>query len=313
MKLSFSQIEALTKGAVRITKEPDGIHFQRYTDAQITAFEKEARCFFKRAQHTCGIRIEFYTDSSDLTVCVGAEGKYEVLVDDITAFCREFSGADRFVLSLGTGAHRITIVLPSHSPGVIRSVEVADGASVSPVEYRRKIVFYGDSITQGWNSGKDSRSYAWLVTRHYDADSMILGVGGVNFYPDTVDRNGFDADIVIVALGTNDYSGDFTADQIRSGCAEYLKRLSAIYKHSKMFYVTPIWRADGADIYAAGTHMDVCRVIAEEAELQGFTVIDGYSLVPHEAALFADGFLHPNDEGFSHYARNLIAALNAYL
>ena len=131
--------------------------------------------------------------------------------------------------------------------------------------------------------------------------------------PDTVDSNGFDADIVIVALGTNDYSGDFTADQIRSGCAEYLKRLSAIYKHSKMFYVTPIWRADGADIYAAGTHMDVCRVIAEEAELHGFTVIDGYSLVPHDAALFADGFLHPNDEGFSHYARNLIAALNAYL
>lgn len=313
MILSFDQTRQFTVGALAVTEESDGFHFIRYTQNQFTAFEKEARCFYKRGLHTCGIRIEFDTDSSNLTVSVGSEGKYEVLVDDVTAFCQTFIGADTFSIPLGSGFHRITIVLPSHSAGVIRSLEVDDGASLSPVTHSRKMIFYGDSITQGWNSEKDSQSYAWLVTRHYDADSMILGVGGVNFYPDTVDDCGFDADIVIVALGTNDYSGDFTAQQIRSGCAEYLKRLCAIYKNKKLFYVTPIWRADGEDVYAAGTHMDVCRIIAEEAENHGFTVINGYSLVPHDTALFADGFLHPNDAGFAHYARNLIAALDTYL
>lgn len=313
MKLTLSQIAALTKGALALSEDSAGIHFQRCTDKQIAAFEKEARCFFKRAQHTCGVRIDFSTDSPILTVSVGAEGKYEVLVDNVSTFCRYFPGPETFEVYLGTGVKRVTIILPSHFPGVIRSIELADGADISPVKYTRRMIFYGDSITQGWNSEKDSQSYAWLLARHYDADSMILGVGGVNFYPDTVDDNGFDADIVIVALGTNDYSGDFTADEIRSGCAEYLDRLCDIYRNQKLFYITPIWRADGDTVYAAGTHPDVCRVIAEEAEKRNFIVIDGYSLVPHSTEYFADGFLHPNDAGFSHYAKNLIKALDQYL
>ena len=313
MKLSLSQITALTTGALTITEGSAGIQFQRYTTKQIEAFGKEARCFLKRAQHTCGIRIDFHTDSSGLTVSVGAEGKYEVLVDGESAFCRSFSGPETFSLHLGTGVKRVTIVLPSHFPGVIRSIELDDDADVTPVKYSRKMIFYGDSITQGWNSEKDSQSYAWLVSRHYNANSMILGVGGVNFYPDTVDDNGFDADIVIVALGTNDYSGDFTADQIRTGCAEYLDKLLSIYRDKKMICITPIWRADGENVHAAGTHPDVCRIVAEEAEKRNFTVIDGYSLVPHNTELFADGFLHPNDAGFSHYAMNLIEVLDQYL
>lgn len=313
MKLSLSQITALTTGALTITEGSAGIQFQRYTTKQIEAFGKEARCFLKRAQHTCGIRIDFHTDSSGLTVSVGAEGKYEVLVDGESAFCRSFSGPETFSLHLGTGVKRVTIVLPSHFPGVIRSIELDDDADVTPVKYSRKMIFYGDSITQGWNSEKDSQSYAWLVSRHYNANSMILGVGGVNFYPDTVDDNGFDADIVIVALGTNDYSGDFTADQIRTGCAEYLDRLLSIYRDKKMICITPIWRADGADVHAAGTHREVCRIIAEEAQNRNFTVIDGYPLVPHRTEYFADGFLHPNDIGFALYALNLIKALDPHL
>lgn len=313
MKLTLSQIAALTKGALALSEDSTGIHFRRYTDKQIASFEKEARCFFKRAQHTCGVRIDFFTDSPILTVSVGAQGKYEVLVDNVSTFCRFFPGPDTFEVQLATGVKRVTIILPSHFPGVIRSIELADGADISPVNYTRKMIFYGDSITQGWNSELDSQSYAWLLTRHYDADSMILGVGGVNFYPNTVDDNGFDADIVIVALGTNDYSGDFTADEIRYGCAEYLDRLLAIYRDQKMICITPIWRADGDTVYAAGTHPDVCRVIAEEAKKRNFTVIDGYSLVPHNTELFADGFLHPNDAGFSHYAKNLIKVLDQYL
>lgn len=313
MKLTLSQIAALTKGALALSEDSTGIHFRRCTDKQIAAFEKKARCFFKRAQHTCGVRVDFCTDSPILTVSVGAQGKYEVLVDNVSTFCRYFSGPETFEVYLGTGVKRVTIILPSHFPGVIRSIELADGADISPVNYTRKMIFYGDSITQGWNSELDSQSYAWILTRHYDADSMILGVGGVNFYPDTVDDNGFDADIVIVAMGTNDYSGDFTADQIRSGCAEYLDRLLSIYRDKKMICITPIWRADGDTVYAAGTHPDVCRVIAEEAKKRNFTVIDGYSLVPHNTELFADGFLHPNDAGFSHYAMNLIEVLDQYL
>ena len=48
MKLFFDQICRLTAGAVSIEEDSAGIHFQRYTPEQLAAFEKEARCFYKR-------------------------------------------------------------------------------------------------------------------------------------------------------------------------------------------------------------------------------------------------------------------------
>ena len=313
MRLTFDQICGLTAGAVTIEEDSAGIHFQRYTPEQLAAFEKEARCFYKRGMHTCGIRIDFYTDSSSLTVSVGAEGKYEVLVDGLTAFWQIFAGPNTFSIPLEAGSHRVTIVLPSHFPGVIRSVELDDGASVDPVTYPCRIIFYGDSITQGSHSEKDSQSYAWLVTRYYNAESMILGVGGANFYPTTVLDNGFDPDIVIAALGTNDYCGEFTADEIHNACRAYLDKLCNLYPNKKKFYITPIWRADGKDVYAAGDLDAVRQFVAKEAEERNFTIIDGYTLVPHRTEYFADGFLHPNDMGFALYAQNLIKALEQHL
>ena len=129
MKLSFSQIKALTKGAVTIEEANGGIQFQRYTQSQLAAFEKEARCFYKRGMHTCGIRIDFYTDSPSLTVSIGEAGKYEVMIDSLTAFVQTFEGQDTFTMALGSGNKRVTIVLPSHTPGVIRSIELADSAA----------------------------------------------------------------------------------------------------------------------------------------------------------------------------------------
>ena len=166
MKLSYSEICHFTAGAVSIVDGADGIHFDRYTQDQLAAFEKEARCFYKRGMHTCGIRIDFYTDSSSLTVSVGAEGKYEVLVDGLTAYWQVFAGSGTFSVPLEAGSHRVTIVLPSHFPGVIRSVELDDGATLESIEYPCRIIFYGDSITQGSHSEKDSQSSAWLGTRY---------------------------------------------------------------------------------------------------------------------------------------------------
>lgn len=313
MKLNFNQVRQFTAGAVSVYEASDGIHFHRYTQRQTEAFEKEARCFYKRALHTSGIRIDFYTDSRTLKVDVGSEGKYEVMIDGLTAFCQKFEEPDTFLLDLDAGRKRVTIVLPNHSPGVIRSIQLEDGAELSGVTYPCNFIFYGDSITQGWDSEKDSQSFAWLVSRYYDANSMILGVGGSNFYPDTVDYNGFDADVAIVAMGTNDYCGEFTLEQIRNNCAEYLRRVSKVHPKAKLFFITPIWRADCEDVFTSGTLSDVRIALEEEAVRQNITVIDGYTLVPHRVEYFADGFLHPNDIGFALYAQNLIKALNQHL
>ena len=65
------------------------------------------------------------------------------------------------------------------------------------------------------------------------------------------------------------------------------------------------WRTNHTESKTGGTLLAFSSAIAEAARsFDRVSVIDGYTLVPHREDLFADG-LHPNDEGFLHYALNL--------
>ena len=43
--------------------------------------------------------------------------------------------------------------------------------------------------------------------------------------------------------------------------------------------------------------------------IENIAVIRGFDLIPKEEKYFADSYLHPNDEGFAHYAENLYDAI----
>jgi len=57
-----------------------------------------------------------------------------------------------------------------------------------------------------------------------------------------------------------------------------------------------------------------CRaIIAEEAEKLDLIHIDGLKLIPPLSEFFGDCYVHPNDDGFSLYAENLIIELEKHL
>ncbi len=117
-------------------------------------------------------------------------------------------------------------------------------------------------------------------------------------------------DIVTVAYGTNDWTRDTTRDQIAETVDRYLTRLIEMLAPSADLYVlTPLWRAIGEEVKAGGTLIEFSAAISEAASaFANATVIDGTTLVPHLPEMFADG-IHPNDEGFLHYAINLHRAV----
>ena len=84
------------------------------------------------------------------------------------------------------------------------------------------------------------------------------------------------------------------------------------YKGKKVFVLSPIWR-DQREGKAMGTFEGCRAVIIENAKKLGLIHIDGLILVPPLKSLFADGFLHPNDNGFSLYAENLIKEVQKYI
>ncbi len=310
MELSLSQIQNFTVGAVRVFQD-SGYRFRRFTERQIDViFDRNPT---ERNHDTTGIRIDFHTDASQITIEVGSSTKYEVLVNDLTAYCERLEAPTAISLSLNDGDNRITVVLPNHSEGVIDRITLTGETYAHPHEYPVKLAFYGDSITQGWNSEKNSQTFAWLVSRFFDADSRIYGIGGTTFIPDFPEDTGYRPNAVIVAMGTNDYGTDKTMSEIQNDCAAYLTRVAQANPGGKLFCVTPIWRQIGTRVKAAGTLADVRKEIARIAASLGYTVIDGLSVVPHSLEYYADMGTHPNDLGFMQYALNLCKALKSHL
>ena len=310
MKLTFDQIRTLLFGAVNVTEEADGLRTLKCSDATVEAWNKINPDLRKRAIAPCGIRLDFHTDSEEITFTLKGS-KFDLLVDGLLA--DRFFGSEEcedFSVTLDGDSHRITLIFPSHDCTYCRvaGLELTDGATVTPHEYSCKFLFLGDSITQGWNSDLDSLSYAWRTALHFNADCIIHGVGGGVFHESVFEApEGFDPDRVIIAFGTNDFKYYKTPEGLRENVAAYLDRAVAAFGADKILGITPIWRYDNW-IQAMGSFDECIEIIREEYEKRQISTVDGLALVPNRKEFFDDA-LHPNAIGFSMYAENLIRVL----
>ena len=322
MKLSFDKIRELAVGAIKITEETDGIHFYRCTEKQTEAWLGQSTVLSDRSLTTCGVCLDFHTNSKNLEFNVVNGNKFDLYIDGVLRAqfkmndYRERGEAARFSLCDGLGNEkndiRVTIVFPSHEVGVLSYVELDDGAYATRHDFDRKMLFIGDSITQGWDSKYDSLSYAWRTTRHFNAETVNQGIGGAYFHEDCFDPLPFSPDAVIVAYGTNDFGHYHTYDEMRAHVSAHLKLIADEYKNAKIFVLSPIWR-DKRDGKKMGTFENCRQIVIEEAEKLGLIHIDGLTLVPPSPEFFADEYLHPNDAGFGIYADNLTKALRKYI
>ena len=210
MKLSNEQIKKIAFGAVYTEETEEGLKLFKCTPKQMAAWASFSDFLGGGSRCTTGIRLDFHTSSKYITI--DATGRFELYLNGLYRATLVFDETESkktadISLPLSNDADdvRVTLIFPSHSAGILRSVEFDDGASVTPHTFDRKILFIGDSITQGWNSGYDSLSYAWRTTNFFNAESVIHGVGGGYFHKDIFDSIDFDPEIVIIAFGTNDF------------------------------------------------------------------------------------------------------------
>ncbi len=302
MNLTFEEIKSITFGAIDIINKEDGVHFMKCSQKQIDAWYKLRTDLGERAETTTGVTIDFYTDSSYVEFEVFGQ-KFEVLIDGILT--QQILGEQIIYVELPEGEHRVTLVFPSHDVGILKGVSINDGANIRAHQFEKKILFIGDSITQGWDSKFDCMSFAHRVADFYNAERVINGIGGAIYAPSTFDKVQFAPDIVIVAYGTNDYDYYKTYDEYKMSVFSYLEMIANAYQEKEVYIITPIWRFDKDNPRSVGT-FELCReTIKEEAEKLEFNVVDGYQLVPHMDEFYAD-IVHPNDLGFGVYAEKLI-------
>lgn len=317
MKLSFDTIKSVTVGAVDITQQNDGIHFAKCTQKQIEVWYSLAQHLGDNATATTGIRLDMHTNSRTFKFTAPQGNRFEIYVNGVFMYNIPATELlDRsYSIDLSGEDNRVTLILPSHAPAAVLSVvEIDDGAYVKPHEFNKKIFFIGDSITQGWNSGYDSLSYAYRVSDFFNAHSIIQGVGGGDFRGLFDPEIDYDPDLVIVAYGTNDWSHASSLEELLNNADTFLTALTKKYPATTLVGLLPIWRDVSANpTRPAGTFEDTCLALKKKFTEYGLTVIDGQKLTPHISDFFSDKTLHPNAMGFGIYAENLIKEIKDLL
>lgn len=313
MKLTLEQIKSITVGAVNVYEEDTKFHFRRFTDRQLKVWAQVSDHIRDNSYGTAGCRLSFYTDARNMILGVGNGTKLEIFIDGLPAEAFQLTEPRRLPIALGDGEKHVEILLPNYTEAILTSLVLDEGAYIRPYTYSRKFLFLGDSITQGSQSSRDSFCYVNRVTHYFDAQCMNLGIGASTMTPDTLEDVGYDPDAVFIAYGTNDFNVRPSIEELEAHCKEYFDRVQKMYPNKKIFYISPLWRAEKDLLRKTGT-LDQCRErLIYQCEAHGFIHIDGYTLVPHMPFYFKDGYLHPNDLGFSYYAENLIKFLTKYL
>lgn len=312
-RLTFEEIRGITIGAISIEQKEDGIHFHKCTKKQEKAWGEIEEILGYRARTTTGVRFDFITDSKTLKLDTADGIKYELLIDGQfiqQVFADEYRARKQaIVFDLGAGEKRVTLLLPSHTVGVVKYVEIDDGAKLERRSFKTKMLFIGDSITQGYDSTCDSLSYAYRTSFYFDAESVIQGVGGGTYQISTYDEFDFEPDVVLVAYGANDWNWHKDIASVIENMDAYLSRLKARYKDKRLVVITLPWNTARWAVTPMGTYDELVSAMKETAGKNGFEVIEGEKMIPPSKMFFIADGLHPNALGFSLYAQNLTKAL----
>lgn len=325
MNLTLEQIRSAARGVARVEERDGQIAFFRFTEAQSLFYQQRDPDFFRKSKSTSGVVLEFDTDSENLSleaeVSSGSSRRFiahTVLVNGVPrAHLGDVLPPDRETgvlsgsISLGAGQKRVKILFPWAVCSRLRFLRLDDGSHFSPVQKDKTLILFGDSITQGYDSALPEHSYAAQLTAWLDWNGINKAIGGEIFCPELAALPDAAApDLITVAYGTNDWS-KCAGEALFHNSREFYRNLRRTYPDTRILALSPIWRADMDRENKACPFREVAAHLREVArEIGNADFIDCYGFVPQNTGLFSDAYLHPNEEGFRHYARGLIGQLS---
>jgi len=329
MNLNLSQIRDITLGAVRVEENVNGFDFYRFTKQQEELYKNSNNDFYMKTFSSSGVRICFHTNSQTLflkaevaQVSSRTYFSFDVFVngektDTLDNFSdmqlpRDYTKA-KYPLGevskkfdLGTGEKNVCIYFPWSVKTTLKEFIIDDNSFIKPVKPSKKILCFGDSITQGYDALYPSNKYITKLANMLNAEEYNKAIGGETFFPElAASKEDFEPDYITVAYGTNDWN-KCTKEEFTHNCKEFLYNLSNNHPNTDVFVITPIWRKEINESRPFGDFKCVGEIIQKQAEeIDNISVIQGFEFVPHNEDLFGDLMLHPNDKGFECYFENL--------
>ena len=302
------ELQRIYFGAYSFKETEDGwLQAFQYSDAQMAYFRTAFDFWYDRCMATTAKTLEMTTNARTVSfeyriIWEGSQDSFELAVDNqITEirYVKDLPKEGKLTWNLPDGEKNVVIYLPADATVLIRNCEV-DG-SFSPARKNEKVLWLGDSITQGFGPLRSAQTYVSVANRLLNYDIINQGIGGYVYDKKSlIKMDGYTPDKIIVALGTNQFGCETMQD-----VEEYYETLISIYgTEIPILCVTPLWRGDVPDGFP--TLARFCEnVKAIAGRYPNVKIIDGFKLVPHLPEYFLDN-LHPNQLGTETYGRNLV-------
>ncbi len=313
MKLTKEQLKTIYHGALWFQETKEGyLQAFQYTEPQMQYFKEVSEFWYERCFASSAKTLEFTTTATQCSfeykfIWVGSEDSVELWINNLAAdirYVKDLKKEGTVTFHMPEGEKKVVIYLPADATMLVRGFEINDTYTVA--EKRERVLWIGDSITQGFGPLRSAHTYVSVANRLLNYDIINQGIGGY-VYDKTVMVPMLDyrPDKIIISMGTNQY-GCETMEAIE----EYYKQLQNVYDGVPVLCIVPIWRGDSPE--GIPTLEKFCSNLKKiAAQYENVTIIDGFDLVPHCPEYFIDN-LHPNCLGCEVYGRNLVMEMQKY-
>lgn len=310
MKLSNEQLKNIYYGALSICETEDGyLQSFQYTQQQMQYFKENSEFWYDRCKASSAKTLEFNTSATRFSldykiIWVGSEDSIELSVDGLITkiyYIKDLQKEGKISFEMPAGDKKVVVYLPADATILIGNFEI--DAEVFPVEKNEKVLWMGDSITQGFGPLRSAHTYVSVANRLLNYDIINQGIGAYVYDKNVLlNMEGYSPDKIIISMGTNQYGTESMKD-----IKEYYERLSEVYGDRPVLCITPIWRGDSPDgVEVLAKFCQRTKYIC--SKYSNITVVEGFRLVPHLSEYFLDN-LHPNALGCEIYGRNLVLAI----
>ena len=223
------------------------------------------------------------------------------------------------------GSGEIAVLFPAGLSFVVQSVGFSSDAQFAPPNRpaQPRVLFHGDSITQGTGATHSRNTYAWVTCEKIGCEPINLGFGGSAWGDQPVaeyiaSRNDWNA--LVVAYGTNTYRrAHEDPEQFAQTYNTFLATVRAEHPDAPILCVTPLWRIQDTtnekneggytqQQYREAVTQVVSRRQSSDSNLH---LLEGKDLVPEN--LFTADQVHPNNEGAAQMAEAIANALRPLL
>ncbi len=303
---------------------------------------KQPRCSWSAS----AVIVRFRGTAMAVRLNDGPNGRYKIVIDGKASGVLKTQGDRRYVVADDLSDAEHTIMLfkmaePCFGTTTFKGIELSPGATLlPPPRNERRIQVIGDSVTTGYgNTAKSEKerfspdtqdayqTYAAIAARAFDADYVCIAWSGRKIWPDDTIVELYDrtlpqdpasrwdftrdaADVVVIALGGNDFRGGNPPQAEWSGAyAAFVRRIRADYPRATILCAVPATMTDHDDRKSRSTIRRYLHEMVAGFHATGDSGVRVVELPPRENG---DGFgadWHPSLKTHARMGDALILAI----